>query len=310
MIETIGNITDWLNTPLLTLGDASITAWKLIYMTAVLALLMFLTSRLNRLVIYRLMSKSSIEVGTRVAVATLIRYVIITIGFFIVLQAAGIDITSLTIIFGALGIGIGFGLQNITNNFVSGLIILFERPIKVGDRIEVAGITGDVISISMRATTILTNDNISIIVPNSEFISSKVINWSHAGRNVRFNFPVSISYREDPEKVREILLGVARENGGVLKSPSPDVLFNEFSESSVTLTLRVWTREYTDRPGVLKSQLYYAVSKRFRELGIEIPYPQRDIHIIDVPDAGKKMEGVESRGTASGNGERNEKKHE
>ncbi|MBN2077354.1 MAG: mechanosensitive ion channel [Spirochaetes bacterium] len=269
-------------------------------MTAVLALLMLLTSRLNRLVIYRLMSKSSIEVGTRVAVATLVRYVIITIGFFIVLQAAGIDITSITIIFGALGIGIGFGLQNITNNFVSGLIILFERPIKVGDRIEVAGITGDVISISMRATTILTNDNISIIVPNSEFVSSKVINWSHTGRNVRFNFPVSVSYREDPEKVREILLEVARENRGVLKSPAPDVLIDEFSESSVTLKLRVWTSHYTDRPGVLKSQLYYAVSKKFRELGIEIPYPQQDIHIIDVPGTGEKKGIAETRENPSG----------
>jgi len=310
MNETIRNIIDYLNAPLLTLGDASITAWKLIYMTAILALLMFLTSRLNRLVIYRLMSKSSIEVGTRVAVATLVRYVIITIGFFIILQAAGIDVTSVTIIFGALGIGIGFGLQNITNNFVSGLIILFERPIKVGDRIEVAGITGDVISISMRATTILTNDNISIIVPNSEFINSKVINWSHAGRNVRFNFPVSISYHEDPEKVREILLEVARENRGILKSPAPDVLLDEFSESSVTLRLRVWTMEYTDRPGVLKSQLYYAISKRFRELGIEIPYPQRDIHIIDVPGAGQKMDIAEPDGTASRKKESDEKKQE
>ncbi len=284
IFEFLKELAGYLNVPLLTMGDASLTAWNLIYITVILILLIFATSRLNRLIVYRLMSKSSIQLGVRVAVATILRYFIITIGFFIILQTAGINLTSITLLFGALGIGIGFGLQNITNNFVSGLIILFERPIKVGDRIEVAGVAGDVINISMRATTILTNDNISIIVPNSEFVSSTVINWSHTGRNVRFNFPVSISYRDDPEKIREVLVEVARENKGVLKSPSPDVLFNEFSESSITLNLRVWTREYTDRPGVLKSQLYYAIFRKFRERGIEIPYPQRDIHILDVPE--------------------------
>ncbi len=107
-----------------------------------------------------------------------------------------------------MGVGIGFGLQNVTNNFVSGIIILFERPIKVGDRIEVGNISGDVVRISMRATTVLTNDNISVIVPNSEFISSQVINWSHNDRNVRFNIPVGVSYKEDPQKVKALLLSM------------------------------------------------------------------------------------------------------
>ncbi len=177
------------------------------------------------------------------------------------------------------GIGIGFGLQNITNNFVSGLIILFERPIKVGDRIEVGNVAGDVVNISARATTVVTNDNIAIIVPNSEFTSSTVINWSYTDRDVRFNIPVGVSYSSDPEVVGKLLLEVAHDHAGVLKEPKPDVLFEEFGESSLNFVLRVWTRDYTTRPGVFKSELNYRISKKFKEHGIEIPFPQRDIHI-------------------------------
>ena len=134
-------------------------------------------------------------------------------------------LSTLTILAGALGVGIGFGLQNITNNFISGIIILFERPIKVGDRIQVGDLFGDVVNISMRSTMVVTNDNIAVIVPNSEFISSRVINWSYSDRNVRFNIPVGVSYKEDPEKVKQILLEVAEQDKGVLKSPKPEVLF-------------------------------------------------------------------------------------
>jgi small-conductance mechanosensitive channel len=210
---------------------------------------------------------------------TIFRYILMVLGFTIILQFLGVDLSALTIIASALGVGVGFGLQNITNNFVSGIIILFERPIKVGDRIEVADVSGDVVKISMRSTTILTNDNIAIIVPNSEFISSTVINWSHTDRNVRFNFPVGVSYKSDPEVVRKILLEVAQKNDGVLKKPAPDVLLNEYGDSSINFTLRVWTSEYITQPFVLKSQLYFSAFEKFKEHGIEIPFPQRDIHV-------------------------------
>ena len=282
-METFTDILAFLDVPLITLGQSSVTIWNLIVAVCVLVLLGTLTAKLNRLIIYRLMSKSDIQLGVRVAVASLVRYAVLVIALIVVLQFMGIDMTSLALLFGALGVGIGFGLQNITNNFVSGLIILLERPIKVGDRIEMGGVSGDVTNISMRATTIRTNDNISMIVPNSDFVTSTVINWSHTDRNVRFNFPVSVSYREDPERVRGLLLEVARENRGVLVSPPPDVLFKEFSDSAIVLSLRVWTRDYIDRPGVLKSRLYYAIFRKFREQGVEIPFPQRDVHIKDLP---------------------------
>lgn len=285
-METLKDILTFFNAPLFTLGKSSVTIWTLLSAAAILVFLAYVTSKLNRLIIYNLMSRSNIQLGIRVAVASLTRYIFLGIAFIVVLQIMGIDLTSLVLLFGALGVGIGFGLQHITNNFVSGLLIFLERPIKVGDRIEiggVSGVSGDVTNISMRATTIRTNDNISIIVPNSNFITSTVINWSHTDRNVRFNFPVSVSYREDPAKIREILLEVVRENKGVLVNPSPDVLFKEYADSAIVLNLRIWTRDYIDRPGVLKSQLYYAIFQKFRERGVEIPYPQRDVHIKDMP---------------------------
>ncbi|MGV8080890.1 MAG: mechanosensitive ion channel family protein [Syntrophales bacterium] len=286
-MNTISDIADriveHLSVPLFSLGGSTFTLWMLVYLVFFSVLLVFAASRINRIVAYRILANSRIDLGVRIAIGSIVKYALLTIGFVIILQTAGIDLSSITILFGALGVGIGFGLQNITNNFVSGLIILFERPIKVGDRIEVSGIAGDVVDISMRATTIVTNDNISIIVPNSEFISSTVINWSHTDRNVRFNFPVGVSYREDPLKIRELLLKIALDHPGVLKEPQPDVLFTEYGDSALMFNLRVWTSEYVNRPGVLKSQLYYEISRRFREAGVEIPFPQRDIHIKEMP---------------------------
>lgn len=268
-----------INKPFLTLGNFDLTIWNLFYLLFLLFLLFFITAKLRKWLVYKVLAKSNIELGVRIAVGTILRYIVVLIGLFIILQTLGIDLSSITILAGALGVGIGFGLQNVTNNFVSGLIILFERPIKVGDRIEVADITGDVTKISMRATTITTNDNISIIVPNSEFISSTVINWSHNDRKVRFKIPVAVSYKEDPERVRDIIVDVAKKCSGVLDVPEPIVRFSEYGDSALIFSLRVWTSEYINKPGAFRSIIYFDLFKRFREEGIEIPFPQRDLHI-------------------------------
>jgi small-conductance mechanosensitive channel len=265
--------------PFVTIGTFDVTIWSVFYLLLLLFILFFVTAKLRKWLVYKVFAKSNIELGVRLAVGTILRYVIVLTGLFIILQTLGIDLSSITILAGALGVGIGFGLQNITNNFVSGLIILFERPIKVGDRIEVGGIAGDVINISMRATTILTNDNISIIVPNSEFISSSVINWSHNDRKIRFKIPVSVAYKEDPERVRDIIVDVAKKCKGVLADPEPNVRFDEYGDNALIFSLRVWTTEYINRPGAFRSMLYFDLFKRFRAEGIEIPFPQRDIHI-------------------------------
>ncbi len=278
------DVKDFFNVPIATIGKSNITLWDITYFVVLIFSLIYLTAKLRKWIVYKLLSRSKIDLGVRIAVGTIVRYIILVIGFIIILQTVGIDLSALTILAGALGVGIGFGLQNVTNNFVSGIIILFERPIKVGDRIELGDVSGDVVRISMRSTTIVTNDNISIIVPNSDFISSKVINWSHTDRNIRFNFPVGVSYKEDPEKIKNILLEVAKSNDAVLKEPKPDVLFTQFGDSSIDFKLRVWTREYINRPGVLKSQLYYEIFKKFRENEVEIPFPQRVVLLRNFND--------------------------
>ena len=288
------NIREYLNVPIITISKTEITIWTILYFIFLTFILFYITGKLRKWIVYNLLAKSKIDLGVRVAVGTIFRYVVLTIGLIIVLQTVGIDLSTVTILAGALGIGIGFGLQNITNNLVSGIIILFERPIKVGDRVEIGNVSGDVIRISMRSTTIVTNDNISIIVPNSEFISSRVINWSHIDRNVRLNFPVGVSYRENPENIKKVLLEVAAENDGILKEPKPDVLFSDFGESYIEFNLRVWTREYINRPGVLKSQLYYAIFRKFKEHNVEIPYPHRDILIRNFEEIRKSVKKTDA----------------
>lgn len=269
-----------LNFPLVNLGTVPITLWTLIYMLVLIVLLFFLTARIRNWVSEGLLARRKVDIGVRQTVGSIVRYVILFLGFIIILQTAGINLSALAIFSGAIGLGIGFGLQNITSNFVSGLIILFERPIRIGDRVEVGEIQGEVVKISARATTVITNDNIAVIVPNSEFVSSKVINWSIPNPNVRFSFPVGVAYNSDPEKVRRLLLEIAHSHPGVLKEPASDVLFQEFGENALHFVLRIWTRDYTHRPSVLRSDLNFQILQKFREQDIEIPFPKPNVVIM------------------------------
>lgn len=282
-MDNFESILQWLNSfwnaELLKLGATPLTLKSLFIVIFSLILLIYLTAKLKNLLVRRVFPRYHLDIGISQSIATIIRYTLVTLGIYIIFQTSGIDLSALGLLIGALGIGIGFGLQNVTNNFISGIIILFERPIKVGDRVEMDDIIGTVESISARSTTIITNDNIGVIVPNSDFINERVINWSLNDRNVRFNFPVGVAYKEDPAVIRRLLIEVADENPGVLQNPKPDVLFEEFGDSSLNFNLRVWSQEYSDRPQVLKSQLYYAIFEKFKEHNIEIPFPQRDLHL-------------------------------
>ena len=279
LVDLLKKAGELFNIKLFSLGDSDITLVSLFYLISSIFLVIYLSNKLSKFIGNTVLKKYTATQSTAQTVSTIIRYSLLIIGTMIIVQTAGIDLSTLSILAGALGVGIGFGLQNITNNFISGIIILFEQPIKVGDRIEVSEIKGDVIKISARATTVVTNDNISVIVPNSEFISSTVINWSHNDSNVSFRFPVGVAYKEDPAKIKKLLLEVASENKGVLSIPSPDVLFDEFGDSSLNFFLRVWTSDYTSRPNILKSQLYFSIFEKFKENGVEIPFPQQDLHL-------------------------------
>ncbi|MBE0662208.1 MAG: mechanosensitive ion channel [Bacteroidales bacterium] len=277
--ETLEKVRQFFLEPILTLGSTSFSLWGMILFFMVIALLFVITGLVKRILVNKILTRYSIELGVRQSIGSIFKYITISLGLFVIVQSSGIDLSAVGLLFGALGVGIGFGLQNITNNFISGLVILFSRPIKVGDRVEVGNTVGDVVDISARATTLNTNDNITIIVPNSEFISNTVINWSHNDRNIRYKIPVGVSYKEDPAKIKKLLLQVAREHPGVLTNPPPDVQFHEYGDSSLNFLLLVWTTSYINRPFVLRSDLYYAIFEKFKAQGVEIPYPQRDLHL-------------------------------
>ena len=274
---------DWIkivwNFGLFHLGDNAFTVKTFILLIVFLFLLFYLSKKIRKLLTKKIFPHYGLDAGVGESIATIIRYFVLIIGIVIIFQTSGVDFRALGLLVGALGVGIGFGLQNITNNFISGIIILFERPVKVGDRVETDNLEGNIVNISARATTIITNNNIAVIVPNSDLINKRVINWSHNNRDVRLNFPVSVSYKEDPEAIRTLLLEVIKENHGVLTTPEPYIRFDEFGDSSLNFNLLVWTSEYTDRPKILKSELYFAIFKKFKEKNVEIPFPQRDIHI-------------------------------
>jgi len=261
------------------LGPRQVTVQMLLLLLVLVSAVLIGSGYFKRALVQRVLARTSLDPGVRDSVGTIARYLFVTIGLLVVFQTVGIDLSTLTVIAGALSVGIGFGLQTITNNLISGVIILFERPIKVGDRIEIGAVDGDVVDISIRATTVRTSDNIAIIVPNSQFISSTVINWSHTDRLVRFQVPVGVSHDADPEAVRAVLLGVAAAHPGVLAEPAPVVLFEAFGDSALMFKLGVWTTDYVARPAAFRSELNFAIWHALKAAGIAIPYPQRDLHL-------------------------------
>lgn len=282
-MEKLHDWQQWLNPildyPLLKLGGATISLWTFVYFLSLLALLFFMAGKLRSWMVNHILVRTNLDLGARQAVGSITRYLTIMVGLLVVAQTAGIDLTTLNVLAGAIGIGVGLGLQNITNNFISGLIILFERPIKVGDRIEVGNVDGDVREIGTRSTTVVTNDNISIIIPNSKFVTDNITNWSHTDPRVRFHLPIGVACGSDVEKVKELLLEVGRENADVLTDPPAKVWFRSFGDSSLNFELLVWNSSLVHRKGQFISDLNFAIYNKLKENGIEIPFPQRDLNI-------------------------------
>jgi small-conductance mechanosensitive channel len=249
-----------------------------------------LVSRLLRFVLTEeVFPRIALPRGVPGAVDVLLRYGVLLLGFLIALAAAGADFSRVTLLISALGVGIGFGLQNLVNNFVSGLILVFEHPVQVGDFVEVGTTSGEVRKIGFRASVLRTPDGADVIVPNSELIGSRVINWSLFDRLRRIGISVSAPYGTDPDRVIDILLGIARKHPAVLTEPAPMAVFDRFGDSSLTFTLFGWS--FVDNWFVARSQLTIAINNAFKEAGIEIPFPQQDVHVY-WPDG--SAAGVES----------------
>jgi len=263
------------------LPGISLTLVQIFLLVALLLGIFWISARTKSFLFNRFLVNSGLDRSLQYAISQIVSNIVLVAGVFIVLDNAGIHLGTLTVFAGAVGVGIGFGLQNIASNFISGLVILAERPITIGDRVEVAGVAGQVQQIRARSTVILTNDNITMIVPNTKFIDSPVTNWTYGDPRVRFRIPVGVAYGSDLEKVRNALVEVARENSHVLPQPEPTVFLETFGGSSINLELVVWSKEMSYRPRRFRSDLNFAIAQKLREAGIEIPGPQRDLHFRD-----------------------------
>ena len=228
----------------------------------------------------KILDARDFERGLRDSIVSITTYIVWGLGLLLTLGVLGVNTTSLAVVFGALSIGIGFGLQNIFNNFISGLILLFERPIQVGDYVEVGGLWAEVKQINVRATIVQTFDNASVIIPNSDFISQQVTNWSFKDPRMRRQVDIGVAYGSDVELVRRTLLDIAANVSAILKYPRPDVIFMDHADSALLFRLRFWT--HVDNYYSTTTDVRFELDRRFRELGIEIAFPQRDLHIRSV----------------------------
>jgi small-conductance mechanosensitive channel len=261
------------------LPGVNLSLFQIFLLVALLIAVFWLSSRTKRFLFNRFLAKSGLDRSLQYAIAQIVSNIVLIVGIFIVLDNAGIHLGALTVFAGAVGVGVGFGLQNIASNFISGLVILAERPITVGDRVEVAGIAGQVRHIRARSTVIVTNDNITMIVPNTKFIDSPVTNWTYGDPRVRFRIPIGVAYGSDVNRVREALIAAAREHPAALSDPAPSVFLDKFGDSTIDFELVVWSMEMSYRPRRFKSDLNFLIDKHLRAAGIEIPNPQRDLHI-------------------------------
>ena len=230
------------------IAGSEFTPLRLLTVLALVSALVWVTRRVTRWLIDHVLARRGFDIGMREALGAIVRYVVISLGALVILQAAGIDLTSLNVLVGAVGVGLGFGLQNITSNFFSGLILLFERPIRIGDRVEIAGCVGEVNEIAARATTLVTDENVAIIVPNSQFVSERVTNWSRPGKLTAYVVPFFVSHGSDPERVRQVLLAAASQHRNVLQSPAPEVEFVEAGMGALRFHLQVWSSEHLKTP--------------------------------------------------------------
>jgi potassium-dependent mechanosensitive channel len=230
--------------------------------------------------------------GVSYAVSTMLHYAVLVLGLLIAVAALGIDFTKFAIVAGAVGIGVGFGLQTVVNNFVSGLILLFERPVKVGDTVQIGQHVGSLMQIGLRASVLRKIDGSDVVVPNSQLISEEVINWTMSDDRRRIDVPVGVAYGSDPEQVIELLTKVAVGREDVMSEPAPKTLFLGFGDNALNFELRFWT-ENTTGWVALRSEVVTAVYRALAEAKIEIPFPQRDLHLRSVDGEAARSLGID-----------------
>lgn len=283
MEESLKPITDQIkdfialvSTPIFTLSGSKISLMSLALSLLIILASIQVAKYVGKLLNSALKSRS-VDSGVRDSLEKFVRYLIIVIGILFSMDNLGVSINSLAAVGAVLMVGIGFGLQNIAQNFISGLILLIERPIKVGDIVEVGDTSGRVLDIRVRSTIIQTRDNVTIIVPNSKFVSEDVTNETYLGEKIRNHIRVGVAYGSDIEVVKAALCQAAMEHDAILKTPAPDALLEDFGDSSLNFNLRFWCTDNWQIE-LVSSEVRCTIDKLFKEKNIEIPFPQRDVN--------------------------------
>lgn len=275
--ESMGN---WLNDPR-TIGDFEFTYGSIFLFIAIIYLSVILSRVLKAVIEDGVLYNFNLKKGLALSIGTLTKYIVITSGFLLAVSAAGLEMDKITVLIGAFGVGIGFGLQNIFNNLVSGLILLFDRPIQVNDTVEVGNLVGKVQQIGLRASNVRTFDGAEVIVPNGEFISKEVINWTLSDQQRRMELNIGVAYGSDLHKVKDVISGVLEAHEEVIKFPKPHILFNVLNESSLDFRVLFWTDNYDDWLRI-RSEVLLNIYHALVDAEITIPFPQRDLHIKDL----------------------------
>jgi len=291
------DVVRWVSTPFMTIGTTGVTVLGVLQ-AVVVVIAALIASRVLRQGLARLDNRlPNLDKSMSYVLGRVVHYVVLVIGVFVAVSLLGVDLTKIAIVAGALGVGLGFGLQNIVNNFVSGLILLFERNIKIGDFIELAsGLTGEVRDINIRSTIVTTNDNVDIVVPNSELVSQSVTNWTLRDAVRRMRIPFGVAYGSDKDTVRTAALEAAAAVEHTLRGADrePQVWLTGFGDSSLNFELIVWlTPAAVIRPGRIVADYNWEIETALGKYGLEIPFPQRDIHVRSLPGDGAKLQILE-----------------
>ncbi|MBW2434352.1 MAG: mechanosensitive ion channel [Deltaproteobacteria bacterium] len=268
-----------LSFPILKLGETQVTLWIIVKAAFILTAFIYASRLLQAALDYKIYPSIGVDPGLGYALNTFFKYVTLTLGFLISLKIVGLDLRFLLVFAGAAGIGIGLGLQNMAANVFSGFSIIFGRKIRKGDWIEVGDTLGVVTDIFLRATNVRDRDNIEYLIPNSNLMSNIIVNYSLSSPMIRIELPVGVSYAADPQKVQEILVTVAEQEPMVAKYRSPEVRFTAYGDNSINFELLIWIDVRRTARRAVRSALYFKIFEELKKAGIEIPFPQRDIHI-------------------------------
>jgi len=293
-------ITEVLEEYAITLGKTRLSLYTVVSFILSIALLTLIALWLTNAIQGLLQRSTSMDDSIKIVLSKLTRFLLLFLAVVIAMITAGIDLTALAVFGGALGVGLGLGLQRIVSNFVSGIILAFEESIRPGDILRVGDTFGVVKALYARHIVVRDRDGKDILIPNETLLNSQIENWSYGDRNVRFRLPVQISYRDDPEQAMDIMLQAARNTSRVLADPEPVARLMGFGDNGINLELRIWIHDPENGVNNVRSQAYLLIWQYFRDAGISIPYPQRDVHFIREAAASAAVTPLDKRGNRPG----------